>query len=44
MVIAQNWELLDEAMPWREERDIYAEQAKTFESLILQLIPSECGL
>jgi hypothetical protein len=44
MVIAQNWDLLDEAMPWWEERDIYAEQAETFESLILQLIPSEGGL
>jgi hypothetical protein len=37
-------DLMDEAMPWWEERDIHAEQAETFESLILQLIPSEGGL
>ena len=44
MVIAQNSDLMDEAMPWWKERGIHPEQAETFESLILQLIPSEGGL
>jgi hypothetical protein len=29
-VIAQNWGLMDEAMPWWEERDILPEEAETF--------------
>ena len=43
-VIAQNLDLKDEAMPHLEERDLHPEKADSFESLILQLIPSESGL
>jgi hypothetical protein len=43
-VIAQNRDLMDEAIPWWRERGIHPENAETFESLILQLIPSEGGL
>jgi hypothetical protein len=43
-VIAQNPDLVDQTLPWLQERDIHPEKAQTFESLILQLIPSEGGL
>ena len=43
-MIAQNWDLKEETLPWLEERDSHPENAETFDSLILQLIPSEGGL
>ncbi len=43
-VIAQNLDLEDQSGPWLKERDSHPEEAETFESLILSLIPSEGGL
>ena len=43
-VIALNPDLTDQSLPWLQEKDSHPEQAETFESLILSLIPSESGL
>jgi hypothetical protein len=43
-VIAENWDLQDESIPWVLEKDSRPEKAETFENLILSLIPSEGGL
>lgn len=42
--IARNPDLMDQGMPYLRERGHHPENAETFESLILQLIPSEGGL
>ena len=41
--IAQNPDLMDQSIPWLKERDLKPEEAETFESLILQLLPTESG-
>jgi hypothetical protein len=30
-VIAQNWDLMDDSVPWLKERDSHPEEAETFE-------------
>lgn len=42
-VIARNLDLMDDSIPWLEERDSHPEKAQTFDQLILSLIPSESG-
>ena len=43
-VIAQNPDMVDQSLPWIQERDSHPERAETFESLIFNLIPTEGGL
>jgi len=43
-VILQNPDLMDQSAPYLLEREVRPDRAKTFESLILQLIPTEGGL
>ena len=43
-VIARNWNISDESLPWNRERNIHPERAETFEELILDLIAMEGGL
>ena len=42
--IAQNRDLMDESLPYLQEKGSHPEEAETFEGLILALIPSEGGL
>ena len=43
-VLAQNPDLTDQSLSWVQQQDSHPEKAQTFESLILDLIPSEGGL
>jgi len=43
-VIARNPDLMGDSLPHLQERDLHPEKAESFESLVLQLIPSESGL
>lgn len=42
--IAQNLDVMDQSIPWLEERDSHPEKSEDFEELILSLIPKEGGL
>lgn len=44
IAIGLNPDLMDQSLPWLEERDSHPEKAPTFENLVLSLIPSEGGL
>ena len=43
-VLEDNWNLLDQSVPWMLERDLRPESALSFHELISNLLPSEGGL
>jgi hypothetical protein len=43
-VITHNPDIWEQSLPWLEEKDSRPESARTFEGLILSLLPTEGGL